>query len=779
MPHEQMFACPNCATPLVMGVSACERCQIRLTGPEAVRLWEVDQHLGTLAAERGALIAALTASGVGAPAVGAAPTPAGIPFQTSPYPLPGHQPTRAKKSISGQQVLLGLGALMLLSAASFFLLIVWFVVGVAGQALIMVVLTGAAVASSVWATRRGLPAVAETAAILATGFLVLDLSAAHVLGLAGLDEPSFASYWSGAAVVGGGLLVWWDRLVPTHLVGDPLRRILTYRPAAAVLFAAAPWFWFTAGRPEGSWLCAAMLAVALVNFGCGLVALRVDHKRVAQPVTTAPSGGPARTGVFARIPVSAIIFFVSAALAVAAYALTGLSTAYDLAAPGIDRYPAFALLLLTPAALAVLSTRVATRITAPLGLTQSTIPAFAVASGAVVLGVPLMDATFQVVVGVSVLVAAAVTGQHLGLVKATTETGQAGLRAVSIAAYAAQPLFFAVVFVLVHDEQRSLRAMLAFDDLPSTIDHPSVLWTVIPAAVWAASSTVGTVRRRSSMWAFINQAAVAASLVAALWETHAQTWSTVLLIAFAITVALACLAVRRGSHALIAPKGTPVVGDPFWAGVDRVAILFAALYAAGAVVAASELTAGHLSFTLVSIGVLIVVYAAAPARLPFAYVGSLFISAGTANLMREAAVETTEAYTAPLVLLLAAIGFVQWSRDKTLPTYLTMGPALSVAFGPSLLTSLEDGDELRLAGVTAAAIAVLLVGLMKRWKAPVSAGGLVLIVVAITQGGPLIGYVNGWIILGGGGVALLAAGFAWERAVVAGRRAGAWFNTLR
>jgi hypothetical protein len=142
-------------------------------------------------------------------------------------------------------------------------------------------------------------------------------------------------------------------------------------------------------------------------------------------------------------------------------------------------------------------------------------------------------------------------------------------------------------------------------------------------------------------------------------------------------------------------------------------------------------------------------------------------------------VETTEAYTAPLVLLLAAIGYVQWTRDKAMPTYLTMGPALAAALGPSLLTSLGEGDELRLAAVTAVAVAVVLVGLWKHWKAPVTAGGLVLVVVAITQGGPLIAYVPGWIILGAAGAALLAAGVAWEMAVVAGRRAATWFGTLR
>jgi len=51
-------------------------------------------------------------------------------------------------------------------------------------------------------------------------------------------------------------------------------------------------------------------------------------------------------------------------------------------------------------------------------------------------------------------------------------------------------------------------------------------------------------------------------------------------------------------------------------------------------------------------------------------------------------------------------------------------------------------------------------------------------VVAITQGGPLIGYVPGWLTMAVGAAALLAAGVLWERAVVAGHRATAWFESL-
>jgi hypothetical protein len=202
------------------------------------------------------------------------------------------------------------------------------------------------------------------------------------------------------------------------------------------------------------------------------------------------------------------------------------------------------------------------------------------------------------------------------------------------------------------------------------------------------------------------------------------------------------------------------------------------VYATAAALATVDLSTGYLSLALVTVGVVTLVYAGAPQRLPFAYLGSLSITAGISNLLEHAQVDLVEAYTAPLVVLLAGIGAVQWHRNHSLPTLVTTAPALSVALGPSLLVAIHDGDPIRLAAVTALAVGVLVVGLARRWKAPVTVGTAVLLVVAITQGGPLIGYVPGWLTMAVGAAALLAAGVLWEKAVVAGRRATAWFESL-
>src|SRR3954447_4434081 len=66
--------CPHCEAPLT-AATTCARCGLRLTGPEAARLWEVDQALAgldvrrtELLGERGRLLATLRPGTVLAPA---------------------------------------------------------------------------------------------------------------------------------------------------------------------------------------------------------------------------------------------------------------------------------------------------------------------------------------------------------------------------------------------------------------------------------------------------------------------------------------------------------------------------------------------------------------------------------------------------------------------------------------------------------------------------------------------------------------------------------------
>lgn len=696
---------------------------MRLRGPQALRLWQVQQQIAALSAESQSLITGLLQP----PSAAAAPPAAAAVG-------PG-MPKRPRQSLSAQQILLGLGAVLLLSAAAAFLVVIWQVVGLAGQAAIMAGLTAAAALGAAAGTRRALPAAAETAAVITTGLILVDLGAAHGLDLAGLGGVPLERYWACASALAAALLVGCDLLVPRERAGVQLRRILAYRPAAAVLFAAASWLALLATDVTGPARVAGLMLVALLDLLAG--------------------------ALVARFRVPALVLLTSGALAVALHVLVGLRIGYGPDHPVAERYAAFGLLLVAPALVAVCSTRIGARLVPALPRAQAWLPAVAVTWGAAVLVIPALDAPASALIVVAVLLAAALTGVRLGLVTASTPARAAWLRVLTVAGSVAQPLLAVAVVLLDSTGQPTLRAVAQNSVAHATVPLPLV---VLPALAWAVPSAVATVRLRQSWWAWVTQAAVLLAVARAVADAPPVVQMTVMLVAFAGTATLAALGAHRN--------------EPFWSGVEVAAVLFGAVYATAAVLATLDLSAGYLSLALVTLGVVTLVYAGAPQRLPFAYLGSLLVSAAVSNVLNNAQVDLVEAYTAPLVVLLAAIGAVQWHRNRSLPTLVTAAPALSVALGPSLLVAIHDGDSIRLAAVTALAVGVLLVGLVRRWKAPVTVGTAVLLVVAITQGGPLIGYVPGWLTMAVGAAALLAAGVLWERAVVAGRRATAWFESL-
>ena len=718
--------CPHCATDLPIGAPACPSCGLRLVGPAAARLWQVTQQIAALRSEADSLVQVLlvpAAAGERAAAYAVAPTP------DDPSPDDRTRPSsRAARGPSGQQVLLGLGALLLLSAAAFFLLVVWFVVGLAGQALIMVTLTAAAVAGSAVATRRRLHAAAETAAVVATGLLTLDLAAAHWLDLAGLGHLATDAYWAGAGLLGGVLLLGFDRLVPRTHDGAALRRVLVHRPAATSMLAVAGWSAVAAADPAPVALCGLALLLAVGSGAGAWAAYRLDH---AAPAL--------------RVSWSSVPLLVSAVVALATHVLTGLGVGYGPGSSVLEAYGAAALLLVVPVAALLLGDRVA-------GLLWPAAVAWLVP----VVGIPLLDAPRLVVVAVSVVLGAVLAVAAVRRVL----PDRPWATAVTAVAWAAQPALLLLVLALSEEGASTGRLLAA-----GVTDAPPAGWLlpVVPALAWSLPAVIAAVRARSLLWVALAETAVAATAFTALRDSEAVVWWPVALVLVAGNAAVGSTCARaRGSHR----------------GVEGAALGFGTLWAVTAVLAAGE-APYQLAAVLVTLGVVTLAYAASPGRLPVAYLGSLTVSAGLWVLQWEADVTTVEAFTAPLVVLLAGIGRVQWSRDHRLPTFLTAGPALSAALVPSTMLAVAEGSAVRLAVVTAAAVVVLGTGLLRSWQAPVTVGGVVLVVVAITQGGPLASYVPGWAVMGASGAALLAAGVAWERAVLAGRRANAWYGTLR
>ncbi|WP_448628028.1 DUF2157 domain-containing protein [Geodermatophilus sp. URMC 64] len=205
-PGPPALPCPVCGT-LATGPAGipCTTCGLPAVGHAALVVARIGATLAELTRDRDALLASLRAAAPGA----AEPAPAPVhappppvyapPPPTTPPPAPAphyappqwvapEPPAPPRPRLSPQQVLLGLGALLLVAGAVAFVALAWTRLGLAFQATVMVLVTAAACATSAWTARRGLRATEEALAAAGAALLAVDLGAAYGKGLLGVDE---------------------------------------------------------------------------------------------------------------------------------------------------------------------------------------------------------------------------------------------------------------------------------------------------------------------------------------------------------------------------------------------------------------------------------------------------------------------------------------------------------------------------------------------------------------------------------------------------------------
>ncbi|MEP6854690.1 MAG: hypothetical protein ABJA33_04430 [Pedococcus sp.] len=204
--------CPSCGAFLPAQPIQCPACRLPLTGPEAARLWDLDQRLAALQTERGQVLRALRTRGTREAEASSAPASrlAAESAGSAGLSLPGASATASAvlvgaadaASLTGaipeaptprrrwttQQTLLAVGVLLVLVAASIALAVAWFLIGRYGQMVVMGGLTALAAWVSLRLSRRGLSSSAEALALVAGGLMLLDVTAARRFGLLGLDR---------------------------------------------------------------------------------------------------------------------------------------------------------------------------------------------------------------------------------------------------------------------------------------------------------------------------------------------------------------------------------------------------------------------------------------------------------------------------------------------------------------------------------------------------------------------------------------------------------------
>ncbi|WP_073420260.1 SCO7613 C-terminal domain-containing membrane protein [Geodermatophilus nigrescens] len=327
--------CPVCGTPAVPAPAACPVCGLPAVAQAATVVARMGATIDEFARERDALLATLRASA--RPATTPAPVPPPVtapppvvfpavrrpgpvppvPFPPAPPHLPPHVPAAAgplappppRRRLSPQQVLLGLGALLVVAAGVAFVAVAWTRLGVGFQAAVMATVTAAAVATSAWAARRGLRATEEALAAAGSALLAVDLAAAHALGLGGADAVPLR-LWAGLSCVAVAAVALAAGRATRSTVTWPLVALLAVQPAG--------WLLLPGGLGEAPAAVAVLLGTALLDVALLLV-LRLELHRVA----TVLAALVAAAGVLLGVPLAwsgdpADSWTATAALALAA-----------------------------------------------------------------------------------------------------------------------------------------------------------------------------------------------------------------------------------------------------------------------------------------------------------------------------------------------------------------------------------------------------------------------------------------------------------------------------
>lgn len=294
------LSCPVCGRR-VLGAAPepCPSCGLPAAGQAALILQRIGTTLAELGRDRDNLLATLRASAPHGPAaahhVAAPPPPAPVPVAPTAWrpappapPMPARPPRRR---LSPQQVLLGLGAVLVVAAAIAFVAVAWTRLGIVFQAGVMLTVTGVLCGCSAWSARRGLRATEEALAAAGAALLVVDLTAARELGLFRLEDVALRDWTAAscAVVLVAGLLL--GRSTRSTAVW-PLAALLAAQPLPFLLL---PDGWL--GGPAG---VAAALAVGAADL---LAARRL--RRALAPVALVLAAASTTVGVLGGLLVAA------------------------------------------------------------------------------------------------------------------------------------------------------------------------------------------------------------------------------------------------------------------------------------------------------------------------------------------------------------------------------------------------------------------------------------------------------------------------------------------
>ncbi|WP_306369203.1 SCO7613 C-terminal domain-containing membrane protein, partial [Nocardiopsis sp. CC223A] len=617
----------------------------------------------------------------------AAPVPAAAPHTAVPHAAPPPRPDGEMRRRSAQNIILGLGGLLIGISALVFAIWTWSDMGTGTRALVLGATTLAFALVAVPLYRRGLRATAETFGVLAAALLGIDALALWLLMPERLPEgPGYAA---GALAIIAALTALYPLLVP--LRAPRIIAALAAQPVPLLLLFALP-----VADPL-PWILPVLAATGLTD----LVSARAS----------APLGeyAPRRTLTVLSLiltvitsATSALLVFAVAesdlpgwwglALALLLSGTTWLVLARDRANGWIACFPAVAALVLVPLAAGPAILPVRPRL--PAGEPWS--PGSADVLATVVLGVDRPGTAWP---------------ESLPY-----------LAAIAVGA----ALAAGVTALLRRDLLPTVAILMA---PPVLLAPPLLLGLSHPAAVaWAlclgAVLVLGTAAVPTRPYAWAPATAGVATLVTALLWSAGLFWTFMAALPCVGLVGLIALLLLRyrvpgfGAPAAPVPPGTPVPVPP-----GR------ALYGAGLALWAVGLPAWSLSWAAVSLGWM-------PEQGRWWTAAAVLLSGVTALLLgrtspRPAGPDAPDAHTAftvfgllllPLAPLLVVPGRGVWSGGVATPVWGMPAEAMLEPAVAVMGASIAGGPGTAAGVLVAGALAVVLVGAAdRRWLLPAAA----------------------------------------------------------
>ncbi len=614
--------CPDCGGQLD-GTPHCPACGLLVQGPDAARLWQVATEIARLQYVRAMLLDSLRGRPAGPPPPAAyAPWPqAPRPTALRPPPVPRREWTPRRV----QNLLLTVGALLLVTAAIAFTALSWGRLPIAARGGVMLGVTAIAGWTAHWLLRRGLTSSAEAIGLLAVLFGVVDAYAARRANLGGLRGTDEATYWSVASGVVAALAVLYGQVV----------RVRSVRYAALV--AAQLPLVLTAARIHG--LTAADRGAFLVAQAALLLLLAPRLRDVTLPAH-----------------VSGIVNWSFAGL-------LALTTAYDSEVTADVRRASVVLVLLGATAL--------------LWPGDRAVPAGALTLAAVLAAVApsrltLTDVQRPALVaacGLLAVVAVATLPPRWRLGPVVVGAGTVGYALATVSGHAGEAVLLPFSWLGsawdLHGDVAS-RVALDADGLPW---HGSVVSLAV-VAVAAVTVVIGAEALGRRTWAWW---AMAFAALAVVMTPVGFAWSYRVALAWDVGVGVAVLALAAALRRveIAAPATAILLVATGWAVAEQEAtlavLLVVTLAYAGYAVAdgtTREYAAGLAAAGAAAYAVAIAAARGAPAdRSGFVLATAGFSLAGAATLLRLRSVEgvAAAAYVVGLALAAPDPGWLAWS----------------------------------------------------------------------------------------------------------------------